>query len=97
MPEYLPLVVHSTNALKKPRLLNSNRKKKSPSLKHLWHLVTARWNVLYSKPEPQKQHPYIPLKCKDCHKKLFSMGACISPEEEYENHTCYCCKACHRE
>ncbi|KAG9284274.1 hypothetical protein G9A89_002084 [Geosiphon pyriformis] len=25
------------------------------------------------------------------------MGACISPEKEYENHTCYYCKACHRE
>ncbi|KAG9300748.1 hypothetical protein G9A89_023546 [Geosiphon pyriformis] len=55
------------------------------------------WNIPYSKPEPRKQCPYIPLKCKDCHKKLSSMGACISPEEEYENHTCYYCKACHRE
>ncbi|KAG9286048.1 hypothetical protein G9A89_022725 [Geosiphon pyriformis] len=25
------------------------------------------------------------------------MGACISPEEEYETHTCYFCKTCHRE
>ncbi|KAG9305366.1 hypothetical protein G9A89_011499 [Geosiphon pyriformis] len=58
--------------------------------------VTTRWNVSYSKPEPRKQCLYIPLKCKDCHKKLSSMGACISPEEEYENHTCYYCKACHR-
>ncbi|KAG9307611.1 hypothetical protein G9A89_023176 [Geosiphon pyriformis] len=58
--------------------------------------VTTGWNVPYSKPEPRKQRPYIPLKCKDCHKKLSSMGACISPEEEYENHTCYYCKACHR-
>ncbi|KAG9288113.1 hypothetical protein G9A89_017708 [Geosiphon pyriformis] len=41
----------------------------------------------YSKPEPRKQCLYIPLKCKDCHKKLLSMGACISPEKEYENHT----------
>ncbi|KAG9284447.1 hypothetical protein G9A89_023704 [Geosiphon pyriformis] len=49
--------------------------------------VTTKWNVPYSKPEPQKQCPYIPLKCKDCHKKLSSMGACILPEEEYENHT----------
>ncbi|KAG9302470.1 hypothetical protein G9A89_006434 [Geosiphon pyriformis] len=24
------------------------------------------------------------------------MEACISPEEEYETHTCYFCKACHR-
>ncbi|KAG9285280.1 hypothetical protein G9A89_001414 [Geosiphon pyriformis] len=58
---------------------------------------TSGWNIPYSKPEPRKQCPYIPLKCKDCHKKLSSMGACISPEEEYENHTCYYCKACHRE
>ncbi|KAG9288459.1 hypothetical protein G9A89_015665 [Geosiphon pyriformis] len=60
-------------------------------------LVTTRWNVPYLKPEPRKQRPYIPLKYKDCHKKLSSMEAYISPEEEYENHTCYYCKACHRE
>ncbi|KAG9297629.1 hypothetical protein G9A89_011144 [Geosiphon pyriformis] len=53
--------------------------------------------VRYSTPEPQKQPPYIPLKCKDCNKKLSSMRACISPEEEYETCTCYFCKACHRE
>ncbi|KAG9295485.1 hypothetical protein G9A89_013514 [Geosiphon pyriformis] len=58
---------------------------------------TSGWNISYSKPEPKKQRSYIPLKYKDCHKKLSSMGACISPEEEYENHTCYYCKACHRE
>ncbi|KAG9303038.1 hypothetical protein G9A89_022127 [Geosiphon pyriformis] len=52
-------------------------------------LETSEWNIPYSKPEPKKQCPYIPLKCKDCHKKLLSMGACISPKEEYENHTCY--------
>ncbi|KAG9291198.1 hypothetical protein G9A89_004601 [Geosiphon pyriformis] len=53
--------------------------------------------VRYSTPEPQKQSLYIPLKCRDCNKKLSSMGACISLEEKYENHTCYYCKACHRE
>ncbi|KAG9303044.1 hypothetical protein G9A89_022133 [Geosiphon pyriformis] len=58
---------------------------------------TSGWNIPYSKPKPRKQRPYIPLKYKDCHKKLSSMEACISPEEEYENHTCYYCKACHRE
>ncbi|KAG9293019.1 hypothetical protein G9A89_016381 [Geosiphon pyriformis] len=58
---------------------------------------TSGWNIPYSKPEPRKQRPYIPLKCKDCHKKLLLMEACISPEKEYENHTCYYCKACHRE
>ncbi|KAG9285163.1 hypothetical protein G9A89_004378 [Geosiphon pyriformis] len=44
-----------------------------------------------------KQPLYIPLKCKDCNKKLSSMEACIFPEEEYETRTCYFCKACHRE
>ncbi|KAG9296207.1 hypothetical protein G9A89_014799 [Geosiphon pyriformis] len=60
-------------------------------------LETSEWNIPYSKPEPRKQRPYIPLKCKNCHKKLSSMRVCISPEEEYENHTCYYCKTCHRE
>ncbi|KAG9292105.1 hypothetical protein G9A89_005249 [Geosiphon pyriformis] len=53
--------------------------------------------VRYSIPELQKQPLYIPLKCKNCNKKLSSMGACISPEEKYETRTCYFCKACHRE
>ncbi|KAG9290688.1 hypothetical protein G9A89_011651 [Geosiphon pyriformis] len=52
--------------------------------------------VRYSTPEPWKQPPYIPLKYKDYNKKLSSMRACISPEEEYETCTCYFCKACHR-
>ncbi|KAG9287535.1 hypothetical protein G9A89_019596 [Geosiphon pyriformis] len=60
--------------------------------------LTSNWKkVRYSTPELQKESPYIPLKCKDCKKKLSSMGACISLEEEYETHTCYFCKACHRE
>ncbi|KAG9303830.1 hypothetical protein G9A89_018727 [Geosiphon pyriformis] len=29
-------------------------------------------------------------------KKLLSMGACISPKEEYKTRTCYFYKACHR-
>ncbi|KAG9306672.1 hypothetical protein G9A89_004219 [Geosiphon pyriformis] len=53
--------------------------------------------VRYSTPEPQKEPLYILLKCKDCKKKLSSMGACISPEKEYKTHTCYFYKACHRE
>ncbi|KAG9301426.1 hypothetical protein G9A89_018098 [Geosiphon pyriformis] len=59
-------------------------------------LETSGWNIPYSKSEPRKQCPYIFLKYKDCHKKLLSMGACILPKEEYENHTCYYCKACYR-
>ncbi|KAG9301335.1 hypothetical protein G9A89_018007 [Geosiphon pyriformis] len=58
---------------------------------------TSEWNISYSKPEPKKQCLYIPLKCKDYHKKLSLMRACISPEKEYENHTCYYYKTCHRE
>ncbi|KAG9303132.1 hypothetical protein G9A89_005090 [Geosiphon pyriformis] len=53
--------------------------------------------VRYSTLKPWKQPPYIPLKCKDCNKKLLSMGAYISPEEEYKTRTCYFCKACHKE
>ncbi|KAG9300801.1 hypothetical protein G9A89_003150 [Geosiphon pyriformis] len=34
---------------------------------------TSEWNILYSKPKPRKQHPYILLKYKDCHKKLLDM------------------------
>ncbi|KAG9287977.1 hypothetical protein G9A89_017572 [Geosiphon pyriformis] len=86
MSEYLPLVVHLTNALKKRRKTNNCN-------------IHGSWinNISYLKPEPRKQCLYIPLKCKNCHKKLLSIGACISPKKEYENHTCYYCKACHRE
>ncbi|KAG9303207.1 hypothetical protein G9A89_000742 [Geosiphon pyriformis] len=36
--------------------------------------------VRYSTPEPWKQPPYIPFKCKDYNKKLSSMGASIRGE-----------------
>ncbi|KAG9304357.1 hypothetical protein G9A89_019919 [Geosiphon pyriformis] len=52
--------------------------------------------VRYSIPEPWKQPPYIPLKCKDCNKKLSSMEAYIFPKEEYKTCTCYFCKTCHK-
>ncbi|KAG9287686.1 hypothetical protein G9A89_004089 [Geosiphon pyriformis] len=56
------------------------------------------WNVVrYSTPEPQKQLPYISLKCKDCKKKLSLMGACISPKKKYKTCICYYCKACYKE
>ncbi|KAG9301330.1 hypothetical protein G9A89_018002 [Geosiphon pyriformis] len=50
--------------------------------------------VRYFTPKPRKQPPYILLKCKDCNKKLSSMGACISPEEEYEIRTYMLSKEC---
>ncbi|KAG9294996.1 hypothetical protein G9A89_017790 [Geosiphon pyriformis] len=53
---------------------------------------TPEWNIPYSKIEPRKQHPYIPLKYKNCHKKLSSIRACILSKKEYESHTCYYCK-----
>ncbi|KAG9294903.1 hypothetical protein G9A89_003243 [Geosiphon pyriformis] len=65
--------------------------------KEILFTETYMKKVRYSTPEPRKQPPYIPLKCKDCNKKLSLMGACISPKEEYETRTCYFCKACHRE
>ncbi|KAG9301495.1 hypothetical protein G9A89_008347 [Geosiphon pyriformis] len=44
---------------------------------------SRRWKkVRYSTPEPQKQPPYIPLKCKDCNKKLSSMGAYVRQMKE---------------
>ncbi|KAG9305336.1 hypothetical protein G9A89_007831 [Geosiphon pyriformis] len=59
---------------------------------------TREWKkVRYSTPEPRKKPLYIPLKCKDYKKKLSFMRACISSEEEYETHTCYFYKACHKE
>ncbi|KAG9286057.1 hypothetical protein G9A89_022734 [Geosiphon pyriformis] len=60
-------------------------------------LITKTFMALGSTSKPWKQLPYIPLKCKDCNKKLSSMGACISPEEKYETCTCYFCKAYYRE
>ncbi|KAG9284109.1 hypothetical protein G9A89_022883 [Geosiphon pyriformis] len=53
--------------------------------------------VRYFTPKLRKEPLYIPLRCKDCKKKLLLMGACISPEEKYKTHTYYFCKACHRE
>ncbi|KAG9306890.1 hypothetical protein G9A89_002559 [Geosiphon pyriformis] len=43
---------------------------------------SRRWKkVRYSTLEPQKEPSYIPLKCKDCKKKLSSMEAYMLPEE----------------
>ncbi|KAG9298677.1 hypothetical protein G9A89_012745 [Geosiphon pyriformis] len=44
---------------------------------------TFGWNISYSKLEPKKQCPYIPLKCKDCHKKLSS--------GKWDNTSCLTC------
>ncbi|KAG9290341.1 hypothetical protein G9A89_007072 [Geosiphon pyriformis] len=58
---------------------------------------TRRWNVVqYSTPEPKKQPPYIPLKCRDCKKKLLLIEAYIFSKEKYETCICYFCKACYR-
>ncbi|KAG9291842.1 hypothetical protein G9A89_012127 [Geosiphon pyriformis] len=54
---------------------------------------TKGWNTTL---ELQKQLSYILLKYKDYNKKLSSIKAYISPEEEYETYICYYCKACHR-
>ncbi|KAG9301571.1 hypothetical protein G9A89_016641, partial [Geosiphon pyriformis] len=60
--------------------------------------ISNGWEIQsYSKQKPTKRRAHIPLKCKDCNKKLSSMGACIHPEEPYGEHTHYYCKVCHNE
>ncbi|KAG9287495.1 hypothetical protein G9A89_023867 [Geosiphon pyriformis] len=44
---------------------------------------TSGWTSSYSVHEPLPQLPYIPLKCKDCEKKLSSIGAWIAPDEDH--------------
>ncbi|KAG9298904.1 hypothetical protein G9A89_015926 [Geosiphon pyriformis] len=44
--------------------------------------ITSGWKKKYSH-EPIKELLYIPLKCKDCGKKLFSMGAWVVPDKDY--------------
>ncbi|KAG9286043.1 hypothetical protein G9A89_022720 [Geosiphon pyriformis] len=58
--------------------------------------ITSGWEKKYSC-EPIKELPYIPLKCKDCGKKLSSIRAWVVPDEDYWTRTHYFCKPCHRE
>ncbi|KAG9298006.1 hypothetical protein G9A89_018834 [Geosiphon pyriformis] len=44
--------------------------------------LTSGWEREYSH-EPIKKPLYIPLKCKDCRKKLSSMGAWIAPDKDH--------------
>ncbi|KAG9304037.1 hypothetical protein G9A89_005947 [Geosiphon pyriformis] len=44
--------------------------------------ITSGWEKEYLH-EPIKEPPYIPLKCKDCGKKLSSIGAWVVPDENY--------------
>ncbi|KAG9289343.1 hypothetical protein G9A89_007904 [Geosiphon pyriformis] len=59
---------------------------------------TSNWA---DKTEQQYFSTYDSLKTKEPvtsgWNKLSSIEACILPKEEYENHTCYYCKACYRE
>ncbi|KAG9292201.1 hypothetical protein G9A89_023921 [Geosiphon pyriformis] len=59
--------------------------------------ITSGWTCSYSIYKPLPQPPYIPLKCKDCEKKLFFMKTWIVPDENYWMRTHYYCKPCHRE
>ncbi|KAG9296658.1 hypothetical protein G9A89_009917 [Geosiphon pyriformis] len=58
--------------------------------------ITSGWEKKYSR-EPIKEPPYIPLKYKDCGKKLFSLEAWVVSDEDYWMRTHYYCKPCHRE
>ncbi|KAG9297944.1 hypothetical protein G9A89_018772 [Geosiphon pyriformis] len=55
---------------------------------------TSNWENLYST-DTRPKLSYIPLRYKDCKKKLFSMGAWIIPDEDYWMQTHYYCKLCH--
>ncbi|KAG9304434.1 hypothetical protein G9A89_019996 [Geosiphon pyriformis] len=57
--------------------------------------ITSGWEREYLR-EPIKKPPYIPLKCKDCEKKLSSIGAWVAPDKDYWTQTHYYCKSCHR-
>ncbi|KAG9289975.1 hypothetical protein G9A89_010281, partial [Geosiphon pyriformis] len=59
--------------------------------------ITSGWTSSYSVYKPLPQLPYIPLKCKDCEKKLSSIRAWIMPDEDHWMRTHYYCKPCHRE
>ncbi|KAG9284520.1 hypothetical protein G9A89_014124 [Geosiphon pyriformis] len=59
--------------------------------------INSGWTNLYSVHKPLPQLPYIPLKCKDCKKKLSSMGALVAPDKNYWTHMYYYYKPCHRE
>ncbi|KAG9295360.1 hypothetical protein G9A89_013389 [Geosiphon pyriformis] len=58
---------------------------------------TSNWTSSYSIHESLPQPPHIPLKYKDCGKKLSSMGAWIAPDKNHWMRTHYYCKSCHRE
>ncbi|KAG9292611.1 hypothetical protein G9A89_006983 [Geosiphon pyriformis] len=55
---------------------------------------TSGWRKTYStdtRPEPL----HIPLKCKNCNKKLSLLRAWVAPDKDYWMHTHYYCKPCH--
>ncbi|KAG9304417.1 hypothetical protein G9A89_019979 [Geosiphon pyriformis] len=58
--------------------------------------ITSGWERKYSC-EPIKELPYIPLKCKDCGKKLSSMRTWVVLDKNYWMRIHYYCKSCHRE
>ncbi|KAG9288096.1 hypothetical protein G9A89_017691 [Geosiphon pyriformis] len=49
------------------------KEEESPEPTTNTHQVTSGWTSSYSIDEPLPQPPYVPLKCKDCGKKLSSM------------------------
>ncbi|KAG9306591.1 hypothetical protein G9A89_004788 [Geosiphon pyriformis] len=51
--------------------------------------INNGWTNSYSIHEPLPQPPYIPLKCKDCEKKLSFMGAWVVSNKDYWTCTHY--------
>ncbi|KAG9290633.1 hypothetical protein G9A89_011596 [Geosiphon pyriformis] len=76
------------NQSKMPPILDWKEKSKEKGEKNIPEETTTAgeitngWEREYSC-EPIKELPYIPLKCKDCGKKLFSMGAWVVLDEDY--------------
>ncbi|KAG9290761.1 hypothetical protein G9A89_011724 [Geosiphon pyriformis] len=52
-------------------------------------------NLKPTKPPKPAPPLHIPLKCKDCNKKLFSIGAWVASDKDYWTCTHYYCKLCH--
>ncbi|KAG9299899.1 hypothetical protein G9A89_005428 [Geosiphon pyriformis] len=89
--EMLPIL----NWEEKNRKKEKGREENIPEKTTITEEITSGWEREYLR-EPIKELPYIPLKCKDCGKKLFSMGAWVALDKDYWMRTHYYCKPCHR-
>ncbi|KAG9298601.1 hypothetical protein G9A89_000820 [Geosiphon pyriformis] len=82
----------------KPPLLGKKRERKEKRRQHTRgnQITTSGWTCSYIVHEPLPQSSYILLKCKNCGKKLSSMGIWIVLDKDYWMRTHYYYKSCHR-